>query len=39
MTSASGANFANGEDDGSGGARELITMFAVEVGDRCNVRA
>ena len=38
MTSASGASLANGEGEGSGGTNELITMFAVEVGERCNVR-
>jgi hypothetical protein len=34
MTSASGAILANGLDDGGGGSREVISMFAVDVGDK-----
>ena len=39
MTSASGANFAKGTDDGRGGVREVMIIFAVDVGDRCRVKA
>lgn len=37
MTSALGESFANGIVDGCGGTRALTIMFAVEVGERCNV--
>ena len=38
ITSASGESFANGEEEGGSGTREVIIIFAVEVGERCNVR-
>jgi hypothetical protein len=38
ITSASGDNFANSEEEGSSGTREVIIIFAVEVGERCSVR-
>ena len=36
MTSASGAILANGDVFGGAGVREVTTMLAVDVGDRCN---
>lgn len=38
MTSASGAIFAKAEAVGAGGVRDVIIMFAVEVGERWRVR-
>lgn len=38
ITSASGAIFANGAVDGRLGESDLTMMFAVDVGDRCNVK-
>lgn len=38
ITSASGAIFANGVVDGRVGESDLTMMFAVDVGDRCNVK-
>jgi len=39
MTSASGASFAKGTDNGRGGVSEVTIIFAVDVGDRCKVKA
>lgn len=36
MTSASGAILAKGEVSEGAGVREVTTMLAVDVGDRCN---
>jgi hypothetical protein len=38
ITSASGESFANGEEEGGSGTREVTIIFAVEVGERCSVR-
>lgn len=38
ITSASGAIFANGVVDGRVGESDFTMMFAVDVGDRCNVK-
>ena len=38
ITSASGAIFAKGDDEGGIGVRDVTIMFAVDVGDRCSVR-
>lgn len=37
MTSASGAILANGDVAGGAGVNEVTTIFAVDVGERCNV--
>lgn len=37
MTSASGAILAKGEVVAGAGVREVTTILAVEVGERCNV--
>lgn len=36
MTSASGAILANGEVSEGAGVREVTTILAVDVGERCN---
>lgn len=36
MTSASGAILAKGEVSGGAGVREVTTILAVDVGERCN---
>lgn len=38
ITSASGAIFANGAVDGRLGESDVTMMFAVDVGDKCNVK-
>jgi len=38
MTSASGAILANADETGAAGVREVMMMFAVDVGERCSVR-
>lgn len=37
ITSASGAILEKGDVEGGDGVREVTRIFAVEVGDRCNV--
>lgn len=37
MTSASGAILTNGDDEGAAGVRDVIMIFAVDVGERCRV--
>lgn len=36
MTSASGAIFANADVSGGAGVSEVMTILAVDVGERCN---
>jgi hypothetical protein len=38
ITSPPGSSFANGDVDGGGGSRDVMMIFAVDVGDRCKVR-
>lgn len=38
MTSASGAILANAEVADAGGVREVMTILAIDVGERCSVR-
>lgn len=38
ITSASGAILANGEVSGGAGVSDVITILAVDVGDRCKAK-